>query len=103
MTQGPNRSIYEEFCRLVSEPETLAMLTRKAEMEEFRTKYHSIKASPLKCPACSSKGYSGGSLWLQETKDHFVCRRCKLEWVLWCLTTPTEELISKMRQAQKEA
>ena len=99
MTQG---NIYEEFAKLVSDPKTLALLRKRAEMDEFKTRYHAVRASPLKCPACSSAGYSGGSLWVTETKNQFVCRRCKLEWELNCLTVSTDELIFKMRQIEKE-
>jgi hypothetical protein len=32
---------------------------------------------------------------------HFVCRKCRLEWKLECITMPNNDLIFKMKQEAK--
>jgi len=85
-----------------NDPKLLEKLQLKTEFDEFKEKYQVERASPLKCPACSQWGQTGGSLWIHKTeKDIFVCRKCKLVWKVECLTLPTQELIIKMKEIQK--
>jgi len=94
----------EEFAKtLTKDPSFLEKLKKRTELEEFKKKYNLQRATPLKCPACSQWGQTGGSLWI--TKDNpkrFVCRKCKLVWLLDCQTISNEELILQLRQVGKE-
>lgn len=92
----------EEFAELLKDPKALASLQRTTELQEFKDKYNVARASPLKCPACSQWGMTGGSLWIvKDTTNQFVCRKCKLEWLVECKTISNTELILKIREANK--
>lgn len=93
----------EEFAKILKEDPKLAeSFKRRVELDEFKEKYNTVRASPLKCPACSQWGQTGGSLWInKDDPSRFVCRKCKLEWHVECLTLPTQDLIYKMKQIQK--
>ena len=98
------RKAMEEFSKALQEdPKLMERVKKRAELDDFKEKYNVERASPLKCPACSQWEMSGGSLWgpKRGTTNEFVCRKCKLEFRIECLTTPTPELIIKMRQIQK--
>lgn len=94
----------EEFARMLAQDPKLAeRLQRRAEIDEFKMKYNVERATPFKCPACTQWGKSGGSLWIgKDDKSRFVCRGCKLEWKIICLTLPTEELIIQIKEASKK-
>ena len=97
-------NLEEEFSKsLARDPTLLAKLQRQAELLEFKEKYNVERSTPLKCPACSQWGQTGGSLWRGKDKNRFVCRKCHLEWRIECLTQSTEELIIQIKQIQKEA
>jgi len=71
---------------LEKNPKLLEQLQRRTELNEFKERYNVEKASPLKCPACSQY-MSSSSLWInKDNHTLFVCRKCKLEWKLECLT-----------------
>lgn len=91
----------ELFNQLLKDPKALLALQKSTQLAEFKEQYKAVRASPLKCPACSQWGQTGGSLWITEDKKTFVCRKCRLVWELECKTVNTEELIFKMRQAAK--
>ena len=93
----------EEFAKALSkDPRLLEKLTKRAELQDFKDKYNVERASPLKCPACSQYGMTGGSLWIHaDDKSLFTCRKCKLTFKIECQTLPTEELIYKMTQIRK--
>ena len=93
----------EEFAKMLAADPTLAeRIQRKGELAEFKEKYNTVRASPLKCPACSQWGQTGGSLWMDKDDPYrFVCKKCKLEWRLECLTLPNNDLIFKMKQTMK--
>lgn len=93
-----------EFAKLLAaDPSLIEKLQKRADLDKFREKYNVLRATPLKCPACSQWGQSGGSLWInKDDKSRFVCRKCKLEWIISCQTVSNEELIIKMRKIEKE-
>ena len=94
--------LVEEFSKLMQNPEEVKRLQRKTSQDEFRGKYNVERASPLHCPACSEAGFTGGTLWFnKDIPTKCVCHKCHLEWNVECLTTPTEELIRKIREASK--
>jgi len=97
--KGGNPQDLEAFRKSLSEdPQFLEKLQRKAEMDEFKSKYNVEKSSPLRCPSCSQYGYSGGALWFnKDNLEVCVCRKCKLEWKLKCLSMSTDEAIEKTR------
>lgn len=94
----------EEFAKALTEdPSLLERLRKREELDGFKELYNLARATPLKCPACSSFGQPGGSLWInKDDPKRFVCRRCKLEWIIECQTTSNEELILKLREANKK-
>lgn len=86
---------------LTQHPEEIARLKKKEGMEEFKTKYHVDKPSPLKCPAC--RDMYGGTLWMSITHPfRFVCKKCKVELHLSCTSETNEELIARLRAISKE-
>jgi hypothetical protein len=89
----------DAFAKALSEnPKLVEQLQRKAEIEEFKKKYNVDKSSPLRCPACSQYGYAGGALWFSKTEPtKCVCRKCKTEWNIECLSMTNEEKISEVR------
>ena len=89
----------EEFAKMLREnPQLVDSMRKKGELNEFKEKYDVVRASPLKCPACSQWGQVGGSLWInREDPKRMVCRKCKLEWAIECLTLPTNDLIWKLK------
>ncbi len=87
---------------LLKDPDLVAKLQRRVELNEFKEQYSVERATPLKCPACSGFQMSGGSLWInKEDRSIFVCRKCKLQWKIECLTLPTNELIIQMKEINK--
>ncbi len=95
--------IEEDFAKaLEKDPKLIEKLVRKAEFDDFKSKYKAERASPLKCPACSQWGQTGGSLWIKKgTTNEFVCRRCKLEFVVECRTISNEDLFTQLRKVAK--
>lgn len=93
----------EALNKLLKNPDLIAKIQKSSELADFKEQYHVVRASPLKCPHCSQWGQVGGSLWIVDgEKDHFVCRKCKLAFIVSCLTLPTNELIIKMREDKKK-
>ena len=93
----------EAFAReLEKNPKLLEQLQKRAELEEFKSRYNLGRATPLKCPACSSLLQFPASLWINKDDHHlFVCRKCKLEWRLECLTQDNDILIANIRKTLK--
>lgn len=94
----------EDFAKMLqADPKLADTFKRRAELAEFKERYNLARATPLKCPACSQWGQTGGSLWInKDDPSKFVCRKCKLEFIIQCLTLPLNDLISQMRQVEKE-
>lgn len=94
---------YEDFFNaMLTDKNFVAKMQIRADLDEFKETYNVNRATPLKCPACSSKGFSGGSLWWNEEEPKgLVCRKCRLVWAIECLTTPLSELIPKLREMLK--
>jgi len=92
----------EEFSKILQDKEALEKLQKQVSFQDFKEKYSVERATPLHCPACSQYGYVGGSLWINK-EDHtkFVCRKCLLEFKVECLTTPNDELIRKIKEAER--
>ena len=89
----------QEFLKaLQKDPSLVSRLKKREELEDFKEKYNVERATPLKCPACASILQSPGSLYIDKD-DHtlFVCRKCKLQYRLECLTLPNDDLISNLR------
>ena len=95
--------IDEMFEAMVKDPKLMEKLSRRADLDNFREKYKVKRATPLRCPACSQYGMSGGALWGPEegTENKYVCHKCLLEWIVSCETVSTEELMLQIRQANK--
>lgn len=93
----------EFFDQLVKDPKLVGQLQKRAELDAFREEYQVERASPLKCPACSQYGMSGGTLWgpVIDTSDEFVCRKCRLRFRVNCLSMSNDELMIQMRKIQK--
>lgn len=96
-------NILQQFAEeLAKDSKLVERLKRSQELAEFKEKYNVERASPLKCPACSGWQMSGGSLWMdKDDPNRFVCRKCHIEWKVECLTYSNEELIIKIREANK--
>ena len=94
----------QEFSEVLSSnPDLLAAIKKRAELEDFKAKYHIDRATPLRCPVCNQYGTSGGSLWQHSDNPHlFTCRKCHLTFSLACTDLPVQELISKLRKISKE-
>lgn len=93
----------EEFAKALSkDPTLLTRLQKTSELTDFKEKYNAERATPLKCPVCSLFYQYPGSLWVNRT-DHtkFVCKKCRLEFTLICLTLDNDILIDNMRKAAK--
>ena len=93
----------EDFTKALNQdPTLLDKLQKQSELAEFKEKYNTERATPLKCPVCAQFYQYPGSLWINKN-DHtkFVCRKCKLEFKLECLTVDNEILISDLRKAAK--
>lgn len=87
---------------LGKDPSLLDKLKKTSDLEAFKDKYNTERATPLKCPACSVFFQNPGSLWINKN-DHtkFVCKKCKLEFDLICKTLPNDSLIEEIRQVSK--
>ena len=93
----------EAFLKAIDkDPTFIARLKKRAELDAFKEKYNTERATPLKCPVCSVFLQSPGSLWINKD-DHtrFVCKKCKLEFTLICHTHPNDTLINELRKAAK--
>ena len=93
----------EDFVKASSEdPTLLNRLQKQSELINFKEKYNTERATPLKCPVCAQFYQYPGSLWINKN-DHtkFVCRKCKLEFKLECLDVPNVKLIDGLRKAAK--
>jgi len=92
-----------EFLKALSEdPGLLDRLKKQGELVEFKEKYNTERATPLKCPVCAQFYQYPGSLWIdKDDPTKFVCRKCKLEFELKCLTVPNSLLIEDLRKAAK--
>ena len=98
-----DQAALEAFTKeLAKNPRLLEQLQKKSELEAFKKRYNVERATPLKCPACSQYIVTGGSLWINKD-DHlrFVCRKCKLEWILGCQTKDNDTLIEELRKTLK--
>ena len=91
----------EEFSDFLKQhPEEIVKLMKKEGMEEFKSKYHVDKASPLRCPAC--RDMYGGTLWMSI--DHhfrFVCRKCKVAFHIDCTSEPLVDLLARLKEMSK--
>ena len=93
----------EAFLKALNkDPSLLDKLKKRSELEAFKEKYNTERATPLKCPACSVFFQYPGSLWINKD-DHtrFVCKKCKLEFTLICHTVQNDTLIEDLRKAAK--
>jgi len=93
----------EDFAKaLERDPTLLYKLQKQTGLVNFKEKYNTERATPLKCPVCAVFFQYPGSLWINKD-DHtkFVCRKCKLEFTLKCLTLDNDILISDLRKAAK--
>jgi len=93
----------EDFAKALSkDPTLLSRLQKGSELQAFKEKYNTERATPLKCPVCAQFYQYPGSLWINKD-DHtkFVCRRCKLEFTLICQTVENDKLIEDLRKAAK--
>jgi len=102
MTDNDQEALEAFTKELAKNPKLLEQLQKKSELEDFKERYNVKRATPLKCPACSQYMVTGGSLWINKD-DHlkFVCRKCKLEWILGCLTKDNDILIEELRKILK--
>lgn len=93
----------EEFAEaLQKDPKLLEKLQKRAELDDFKEKYNLERTTPLKCPACSQWGMTGGSLWIhKDDKSLFTCKKCKLTFRIECQTISNEQLIIQIRAVQK--
>lgn len=86
---------------LKAHPEEISRLKKRDGMEEFKSKYHVDKASPLRCPACRDQW--GGTLWMSLSNPHrFVCRKCKVAFHIDCTSEILGDLIARLKEASKE-
>jgi hypothetical protein len=93
----------EDFLKaLQKDPSLISKLQKREGFTEFKEKYNVERATPLKCPVCSTFFQFPGSLWIDKV-DHtkFVCKKCKLEFNLTCLTVPNDNLIEELRKIAK--
>ena len=93
----------EDFTKALSkDPELLAKLKKKADLDEFKEKYNLERATPFKCPACSALYQSPGSLWIDKD-DHsrFVCKKCHTVYKITSEPLSTDRLIKNIRLIQK--
>ena len=93
----------EAFLKAIEQdPTLLNRLKKQAELADFKEKYNTQRATHLKCPVCAQFYQYPGSLWINKD-DHtkFVCKKCKLEYNLECLTVPNDKLIEDLRKATK--
>jgi len=93
----------QDFARALSEdPGLLNRLQKQTELADFKEKYNTERATPLKCPVCSVFYQYPGSLWInKDDPTKFVCKKCKLEFSLICNTVDNDILISDLRKAAK--
>ena len=81
------------------DPNLLERLRKREELSNFKKAYNLDGATPLKCPVCSAYLKSPGSLWADRVNPtRFVCRKCKLEFILECHTIPNRQLVSELRR-----
>ena len=90
---------YEEFAKAVAaDPSLIERLKKSQGLSEFKDKYDVDKASGLKCPVCAVFFQYPGSLWYKSYRpDHFVCRKCHLEFTLTCNTIDNADLITELK------
>jgi len=93
----------QDFAKALSEdPTLLNRLQKQTELADFKEKYNTERATPLKCPVCSVFYQYPGSLWInKDDPTKFVCKKCKLEFDLVCLTVDNTKLIEDLRKAAK--
>lgn len=93
----------EDFARtLAKDPSLISKLKKSGELTEFKERYGVERTSGLKCPVCATFFQFPGSLWLNES-DHtkFVCKKCRLEFKVECLTIPNDNLMKELRKIGK--
>jgi transposase-like protein len=96
--------ISQEFLsQLIKDPQLINKLKRQDEKEKFLSKYGVKRATPFKCPACTSYLQSGGTLWgpMEGYNDRYVCRKCELVWDVQCVTRPNDDIALKIREIKK--
>ena len=93
----------EDFLKaLARDPSLASKLQKREELSSFKEKYNVERATPLKCPACAVFFQWPGSLWINKTSPtRFVCKKCKLEFTLACLTLSNDNLIEELRKIAK--
>jgi len=93
----------EDFLRaLQKDPELMSKLKKSGELSEFKEKYSVEKASGLKCPVCAVFFQFPGSLWYNpKNPTHFICRKCRLEFNINCLTLPISDIITELKAIGK--
>ena len=102
MTEDLTPSLLEEFNKILKDPGKRAELLRKSELQDFKDTFNVERASPLRCPACSQYGQSGGSLWrVKNEKSKFVCRKCHKRFNVEWLDGDIDELILSIKEANK--
>lgn len=93
----------EEFVQqLRDDPKLVERLQKQEEFRAFKEKYNTERATPLKCPVCSTFYQWPGSLWIdKDDNTKFVCRKCHLHYTIICHTIPNISLIDELRQIGK--
>ncbi len=95
---------WKDFVDALSKDPGLVDKLRKQEgLSAFKEKYHVEKSSLLKCPTCGQAGYSGGSLWRDpDDPTRFVCRKCKIIYFIKTEPIHIDEIITRIKKANKE-
>ena len=93
-----------EFLKaLEKDPNLVKKIKKKEEKLSFLSQHNLKEATPLKCPACAAVIKTPGSLYVnKDDPTKFVCRKCKLEFILDCINIPMELLISNLRKVNKQ-
>jgi len=92
-----------DFLKKVQEDPSLVDRTlRQDELRVFKEKYNVIGASGLKCPSCAAYLDNPGSLWWNpENPTYFVCRKCKLEFLIDCWNVKISMVIEELKRVSK--
>lgn len=87
---------------LAKDPGLIDKLGKQENLRGFKDKYDVEKTSGLKCPSCAAYLQSPGSLYYNPSNPiHFVCRKCKLEFRIFCLTIENIVLIEELKRVAK--
>jgi len=100
----PSKEDFDAFLKaLADDPELISKQNRREEQQAFIQKYNLQRATPLKCPSCSTAQFSGGSLWIdKDNPNRFVCRKCKTVWIIDLEDADLGKFIEDLRWALKQ-